>query len=181
MTIQWTDWLSSISAGVVALIGIVGVVVANSRVRRATVRISGTVHGPPDGPVMRVTCTVKSAGLGKLTVPKDDSCPSIRLFEIRADSTGSTEHEIPLADEQRLFLEQDDVIYPQEDQSETKYILLPPVQPGVIGWKLGFDFQVHKRVHRPGGDNLWWWYASDFVPNDSTTLGGLERPITASR
>jgi hypothetical protein len=160
------SWISGISAAVLASLGVAGLVVANARVRRATVRVTGQVFRGPGGAILRVTYLVRSTGLGKLKIPHDDRRPHVRLSEVRATADGSEEYNVAIDAAEPLS--EEDVIYSQEDAVETNYILLPIPTADTIGWRLAFAFRVNRRWPRTGN---WWWSATDFVPNTLLSRG----------
>ena len=161
-------WISGISAAVLAAIGVVGLLVANARVRRATVRVTGQVFPGPGGAILKVTYVVKSTGLGKLRIPHDDGRPHLRLLEVRETAGGSKEYNVAIDSAKSEPLAEEEAICSQEDAGETTYILLPTPTGDTIGWRLAFAFQVKRRWPRAGN---WWWSATDFVPNSLLSKG----------
>jgi hypothetical protein len=156
------DVISAIASIVVAVAGVAGLIAANNRVRRATVKVAGSAFAGPRGPILRVAFVVKSVGLGKLKLPPSASDRSLlKLYEIL--DTGTVQRRIPLklSHVDSHPFQGKEVIGSQEDAGGATHIILPAPSPDALGWQLAFDLQVRKRWPLRG---ILYWSATDFVP-----------------
>jgi hypothetical protein len=164
-SIHWAAIFTAVGAVVVAVLALLGALVAYNVTRRATTKVTGTVHERAGRWVLRSCVEVRATGIGTMRFPKasaadpaTDIKPRLVVTEVRATGSGAEETDPVFV---KNVLDDDEVVYPGEMAAETRYDLLPEPVPALIGWRLVFTCAIQRRLRRK---DYWWWMATEFVP-----------------
>jgi hypothetical protein len=159
--------LTAVGTTILAFVAIVGLVAANSRLRRGTPSIEAKVFLRPGGSALHVSVTVQSTGLGRLKmVENEDNEPTIYVTQLEVRDGRET----PVVEWQKPVLA-GEVADPGESVQASRVFLVPPIDPETLGWDILFSYDIKRRWP---SRNLWTFSATTFVPVPEAWRRGVE-------
>jgi hypothetical protein len=160
--IHWVAILSAVAAVLSAGVLLAGAWFARLYLLRVTARVEATCHPLPNGLLLHVRPSIRSAGLTRtLLLNGEDERPLVSVAEHRLSDSKNISSGLVVGTlvSQPAFV-QDEVVDPGETISDSVYFLMSPQVAATLGWRVRFRFSVKKQR----GHGEWVYVAATFVP-----------------
>ncbi len=160
--IHWAAVLAAAAAVLSAVVLLAGAWFARLYLLRVTARVEASCHRLPNGLLLHVRPSIRSAGLTRaLLLNGEDKCPLVSVAEHRLSDSKNISSGLVVGNlvSQPAFVE-DEVVDPGETISDSVYFLMSPQVAATLGWRVRFRFSVKKQR----GDGEWVYVAATFVP-----------------
>ena len=155
--VVWPSEVTAVGTGFLAFVGAIGLVVANTRVRRATAALVVHHFWRPGGSGVTVRAEVRATGLGRIKLQAGEHQPTITVTEIAVGEKGE---EVPLRGFRKEVLA-GEVCDPGEVASATETFFVPAPSVSTAGWQVVFRFSLPRL--KPSSDP-WYWTETAFLP-----------------
>ena len=163
--IHWAAVLAAAAAVLSAVVLLAGAWFARLYLLRVTARVEASCHRLPNGLLLHVRPSIRSAGLTRaLLLNGEHKCPLVSVAEHRLSdskniSSGSRSRQSGVT--ARIPSSEDEVVDPGETISDSVYFLMSPqVAANLRMAGALFRFSVKKQR----GDGEWVYVAATFVP-----------------
>jgi hypothetical protein len=160
--IHWVAILSAVAAVLSAVVLLAGAWFARLYLLRVTARVEASCHPLPNGLLLHVRPSIRSAGLTRtLLLSGENKRPLVSVAEHRLSDSKNISSGLVVGNlaSQPAFVE-DEVVDPGETISDSVYFLMAPQVAATLGWRVRFRFSVKKRR----GHGEWVYVAATFVP-----------------